>query len=279
MARGLFSVSNLIKESEASKNIASLFLRRIEEAYVKLEPDYKPSIYYKPSSLVCIRQMYFTRKGVEPEKENKTASGIGILESGTDRHDRIQHVLDAMKNLGMEFEYIDVETYVKEHNLADIEIIEKKGMETKCFNKRYNMSFLTDGIIKYIPENKYFIFEFKTEISQKFQTREHEEVIHQSQAACYALNFGIPDTLFVYEDRNFCNHKAFHYYVTEDDKKFKVTDKIEKVEQYLKEDKVLPKITNKDIDPNYVGGQDRVTGPSAKICQYCKFKEHCNKYL
>ena len=279
MARGLFSVSNLIKKEEASKNIASLFLQRIEEAYVKLQPPYKPSIYYKPSSLVCLRQMYFTRKGIDPEEEYKTASGIGILESGTDRHDRIQHVLDAMKNLGMEFEYIDVETYVKEHNLADIEIIEKKGMETKCFNKRYNMSFLTDGIIKYIPENKYFIFEFKTEISQKFQTREHEEVIHQSQAACYALNFGIPDTLFVYEDRNFCNHKAFHYHVTEDDKKFKVTDKIEKVEQYLKEDKVPPKITNKDIDPNYVGGQDRVTGPSAKICQYCKFKEHCNKYL
>lgn len=279
MARGLFSVSNLIKKEEASKNIASLFLQRIEEAYVKIQPPYKPSIYYKPSSLVCLRQMYFTRKGIDPEGEYKTASGIGILESGTDRHDRIQHVLDAMKNLGMEFEYIDVETYVKEHNLADIEIIEKKGMETKCFNKRYNMSFLTDGIIKYIPENKYFIFEFKTEISQKFQTREHEEVIHQSQAACYALNFGIPDTLFVYEDRNFCNHKAFHYHVTEEDKKFKVTDKIEKVEKYLKEDKVPPKITNKDIDPNYVGGQDRVTGPSAKICQYCKFKEHCNKYL
>lgn len=279
MARGLFSVSNLIKKEEASKNIASLFLQRIEEAYVKLQPPYKPSIYYKPSSLVCLRQMYFTRKGLDPEEDYKTASAIGILESGTDRHDRIQHILDAMKNLGMEFEYIDVETYVKEHNLADIEIIEKKGMETKCFNKRYNMSFLTDGIIKYIPENKYFIFEFKTEISQKFQTREHEETIHQSQAACYALNFGIPDTLFVYEDRNFCNHKAFHYHVTEEDKKFKVTDKIEKVEKYLKEDKVPPKITNKDIDPNYVGGQDRVTGPSAKICQYCRFKEECNKYL
>ena len=158
MARGLFSVSNLIKKEEASKNIASLFLQRIEEAYVKIQPPYKPSIYYIPSSLVCLRQMYFTRKGIDPEEEYKTASGIGILESGTDRHDRIQHVLDAMKNRGMEFEYIDVETYVKEHNLADIEIIEKKGMETKCFNKRYNMSFLTDGIIKYIPENKYFIF-------------------------------------------------------------------------------------------------------------------------
>ena len=89
----------------------------------------------------------------------------------------------------------------------------------------------------------------------------------------------IPDTLFVYEDRNFCNHTAFHYHVTEEDKKFKVTDKIEKVEKYLQENKIPPKITNKDIDPNYVGGQDRVTGPSAKICQYCRFKEECNKYL
>ena len=80
MARGLFSVSNLIKKEEASKNIASLFLQRIEEAYVKLQPPYKPSIYYKPSSLVCLRQMYFTRKGIDPEEEYKTASGIGILE-------------------------------------------------------------------------------------------------------------------------------------------------------------------------------------------------------
>ena len=163
--------------------------------------------------------------------------------------------------------------------MSDIEIIEKKGMETKCFNKRYNMSFLTDGIIKYIPEDKYYIFEFKTEISQKFQSREHEEVIHQSQAACYALNFGIPDTLFVYEDRNFCNHKAFHYHVTEEDKRQKVIDKIKTCEKHLENNTVPPKVTNKDIDPQFVGGVDRVTGPSAKICQYCKYKTECSKYL
>lgn len=279
MARGLFSVSNLVKEQEAKKNIASLFLNRIEEAYVKLEPEYKPSVYYKPSSLVCMRQMFFTRKGIPPEEDNKDASGIGILESGTDRHDRIQHVLDAMKDLGMEFEYIDVETYVKENNLADIEIIEKKGMETKCFNKRFNISFLTDGIIKYIPENKYFIFEFKTEISQKFQSRTHEEPTHRIQAATYSLNFGINDVLFVYEDRNFCNHKAFLYHVTEEDKKEKVVDKILTCEEHLKNNTVPPKVTNKDIDPNYIGGKDRVVGPSAKICQYCKYKKECSKYL
>ena len=279
MARGLFSISNLVKEREAKKNVASLFLTRIEEAYTKLEPEYKPSVYYKPSSLVCMRQMYFTRKGIPPEDDLKTASSIGILESGTDRHERIQKILDAMKGLGMEFEYIDIETYVKEHNLSDIEIIEKKGMETKCFNKRYNISFLTDGIIRYIPENKYYIFEFKTEISQKFQSRNKEELIHQIQGATYSLNFGIDDVLFVYEDRNFCNHKVFLYHVTEEDKKNKVVDKIIKCEEHLKNNTVPPKVTNKDIDANYVGGQDRVAGPSAKICEYCKYKKECSKYI
>ena len=279
MARGLFSVSNLIKEREASKNVASLFLNRINEAIIKLDEDYKPSIYYKPSSLVCMRQMYFTRKGVDPEEERKDPSFIGICESGTDRHDRIQRVLNEMKNLGMEFEYIDVETYVKEHNLVDIEIREKKGMETHCFNKRFNMSFFTDGIIKYIPENKYFIFEFKTEVTQKFAKRDNEESAHQIQAACYSLNFGIDDTLFVYEDRNFCTKKAFLYHVSEEDKRSKVVDKILKCEEYVNQNKVPPKVTNKDVDPNYTGGRDRVIGPSVKICEYCRYKKECSKYL
>lgn len=279
MARGLFSVSNLIKEREAQGNIASLFLKRIEEAVVKLEPEIKPSIYYKPSSLICMRQMYFTRLGIEQEEEKKSAAGIGICESGTDRHDRIQRVLAQMKNLGMEFEYIDVETYVKEHNLTDIEIKDKKGMETKCFNKRYNISFLTDGIIRYIPTNKYFIFEYKTEVSMKFRNRTEEEMVHRTQAACYSLSFGIDDTLFVYENRDVCEKKAFHYHSDYNEQKAKVIDKIKTCEEHLKNGKVPPKLTNKDIDPNFIGGKDRVSGPSAKICQYCKYKKECSKYL
>ena len=279
MARGLFSVSNLIKEQEAQNNVASLFLKRIEEAVVKLEPEFKPSIYYKPSSLICMRQMYFTRQGIPPEDEKKTAAAIGICESGTDRHDRIQRVLASMKDLGMEFEYIDVETYVKEHNLLDIEIKEKKGMETKCFNKRYNISFLTDGIIRYIPTNKYFIFEYKTEVSMKFRNRESEELTHRTQAACYSLSFGIDDTLFVYENRDICEKKAFHYHSDYNEQKAKVIDKIKACEDHLEKGIVPPKLTNKDIDPNFIGGKDRVTGPSAKICQYCKFKKECSKYL
>ena len=42
MGRGMFSVSNLKKEQEANKNVASLFLNKLENAIVKLEPEYKP---------------------------------------------------------------------------------------------------------------------------------------------------------------------------------------------------------------------------------------------
>ena len=58
-----------------------------------------------------------------------------------------------------------------------------------------------------------------------------------------------------------------------------MVDKILKCAECLKKDEIPPKVTNKDIDPNYVGGVDRVTGPSAKVCQYCKYKAECNKYL
>ena len=75
------------------------------------------------------------------------------------------------------------------------------------------------------------------------------------------------------------HHKAFHYHVTEEDKKQKVIDKIKTCEKHLENNTVPPKVTNKDIDPQFVGGVDRVTGPSAKICQYCKYKTECSKYL
>lgn len=279
MGRGMFSVSNLKKEQEANKNVASLFLNKLENAIVKLEPEYKPSNYYKPSSMLCKRQMYFTRLGITPEEEIQSASLIGICESGSSRHDRIQHVISAMPDLGMDFEYIDVETYVKSHNLTDIVILNKKGMETHCFNKRYNISFFTDGIIRHISQDKFYIFEYKTEATQKFTKRNAPDPIHLSQGAAYSVSFYIDDVIFVYEDRNFCNKKAFLYHVTEEDKRDKVIDKILEVENCVKENRVPPKITNKDIDPSFIGGVDRKAGPSAKVCQYCKFKKECSKYL
>lgn len=281
MARGMFSVRQLMKEQEASTDIASLFINQLEQAIVKLDPPYKGSNYYKPSSLVCKRQMYFVRQGLEQEEEKKSASSIGILESGSDRHNRVQHAINGMKDLGLDFEYYDVETYVKEHNLPDIEIIGKNdnNLETKCFNKKYKLSFLTDGIVKHITTGEFYIFEYKTETSRKFVNRQHEEFTHRTQAACYALSFNIRKTLFVYENRDICTKKCFLYEATDEEKQWRVVDKINEVEKCLETKTVPPKVVETDIDPNATGGRDRVDGASAKVCMYCGYKKECNKYL
>ena len=129
----------------------------------------KPSQYYKPSSMNCIRNMYYQRMGKEPDKGSSSYIGIGICNAGTDIHVRVQKAIAHMKNYGFDCHYLDVAKFIKKRGLEDIEVISKNGMETKLFNKRLNLSFLCDGIIKY--QGKYYIFEAKSESSFKFQTR------------------------------------------------------------------------------------------------------------
>jgi hypothetical protein len=101
-----------------------------------------------------------------------------------------------MKDSGMDVEWVDVEEYVKSHNLTDLEIRAKTGTETKLYNKKYNMSFMCDGIVKY--KGKYYVIEIKTEISSKFFSREGVDSKHYNQARAYSLNFDIPDVIFIY---------------------------------------------------------------------------------
>ena len=107
----------------------------------------KPSQTYKPSGMNCLRQMYFQIKGVEQEGESNYAL-VGICESGTDRHERIQNAIADMKNNGIDCEYINVGEYVKSRGLDYLEVVEQCGNETKLFHKTLNMSFLCDGVIR-----------------------------------------------------------------------------------------------------------------------------------
>lgn len=138
----------------------------------------------------------------------------GICESGTDRHIRIQQAIENMKNvLNIDVEYIDVAEFVKQRNLTDLEIREKSGMETKLYHKKLNMSFMTDGIIRY--KGKYFIFEFKTETSDKFYQRKGVDKKHYNQATAYSIAFKLDKVLFIYENRNTLEKKAYIKEVTE----------------------------------------------------------------
>jgi hypothetical protein len=204
MSRNIKNVMRLIDVANNELPIEKQFLLDLEHS-IELEEtknSYIPSRTYKPSSMLCERQMVYQVLGYEPEKDNTTASLTGICESGTDRHLRIQKAIDNMKNNGIDCEYIDVAEYIKQRNIQDIEIVDKKEMETKLYNPKLNLSFLCDGIIRY--KSKYYILEIKTESSNKFMKRTGVDESHYDQAIAYSTNLDIDKVMFLYESRDVC---------------------------------------------------------------------------
>lgn len=216
----------------------------------------KPSQSYKPSSMNCIRQMYYTVVGEQAESDTNYVL-IGICESGTDRHGRIQNAISQMKDNGFDCTYVDVGEYVKSRGL-DLEIVEKQGNETKLYDPKYNISFLCDGIIKY--QGRYYIVEFKTESIYKWQNRKGVDPKHYNQARTYSWKLGINDVIFVYINRDLCDMKCYMYNVTEDERE-QIKTLIDTCQSYVDSKQVPPKPTEL---PNHT-------------CDYCGFKDLCNK--
>lgn len=217
-----------------------------------------PSKTYKPSGMNCIRQSYYQLTGTEPDESNTSYALVGICNSGTDIHVRIQTAIGQMKDNGMDCEYIDVAEFVRQRNLEDIEIVSRSGMETKLYHKKFNMSFLCDGIIKY--HNHYYILELKTENSFKFMNRKETDPSHYNQATAYSLAFGINQVLFVYISRDVLDMKAFMFNVTGDMKEGLV-GYMEDCDGYVARKIAPPK--PRDV--------------SKKTCSYCDYKTRCRK--
>ena len=258
------ATKNIFKLIDIANNelaIEQQFLNDLETSIEKaaIKNARKPSQTYKPSSMNCARQMVYQLLGVEPENRSTSYQIEGICESGTDRHIRIQQAIENMKEtLNIDCEYLDVSDFVKQRNLTDLEVVSKNGMETKLYHKKLNMSFLCDGIIRY--KTKYFIFEFKTEMSTKFYRRTDVDPSHYNQATAYSIAFGIDRVLFVYENRDTLDKKAYIREVTPEMKE-ELIGKIEYCDTYVKKLKAPPK-------PQDV---------AKKTCSYCIYKEQCRK--
>lgn len=260
MANSLKQLSILVNTKTSAKPLAELFTTQlndtIERGSIK---DYIPTKTFKPSGLGgCIRGLYFQIIGVKPDTSPRSASLEGICESGTDRHERLQTWVTKMKDFGYDWEYYDVEDYIKEFKPEGTEVVEKKGMETKCINTKYNLRFMCDGILKY--KGKYYILEIKTEDHFKHMKRYEPEAKHEVQASCYSLALGINQVIFLYEDRNYLTRKAFLVNVTDSMRNNLVISDIEEVNKHVRENKVPPKSLNK---------QD---------CKYCDYKSTCRLY-
>lgn len=248
-------VDNMNKDIPVEKDFLADLKRSIELSDIKNSR--KPSLTYKPSGMNCMRQMWYQVQGYETDV-NPNYCLVGICESGTDRHERIQNAVAAMKDNDMDCEYIDVGEYVKSRGLDYLDVVSKQGNETKLFHKDLNMSFLCDGIIKY--KGKYYIIEFKTESIYKWQARQGVDDSHKWQAKAYSTALGIDKVLFIYINRDNTDMKSYMFDVT-DEMKQDFVGRITTCDDYVKS-KVCP---------------PREEDTPKKTCTYCDYKKYCNK--
>lgn len=216
----------------------------------------KPSQTYKPSSMNCIRNMWYQVTGHPQDSGTSSYALIGICNSGTDIHERVQKAVADMASNGIDCEYIDVADFVVQRKLDYLDIISKNGMETKLFHKQLNMSFLCDGIIRY--KGHYYILELKTESSYKWQSRKGVDPKHHNQGTAYSISFGIDEVIFVYISRDVLDMKSFMFVPTNEMKE-DLVGRITECDEWVAKLKCPPK--PEDVPKN--------------VCEYCAYKSAC----
>lgn len=262
MARkSLKNVMRLINSAKETAPVEQSFLadlKRTIETVEKPNNNRLPSKTYKPSGMNCMRQSYFQLTGATPDDAETNYSLVGICNSGTDIHVRIQTYVSKMRDCGIDCEYIDVAQFVIDRGLSDIEVVSKSGMETKLYHKKFNMSFLCDGIVRY--QNHYYILELKTESIYKWQNRAGVDESHYNQATAYSVALGLDEILFVYINRDVLDMKAFLFVPTSEMKQ-NLIGYIDTCDAYVAKNSVPPKPEN----------------VTKKTCTYCLYSELCRK--
>lgn len=259
--QSLKNIHRMIAQAQTAAPVADQFVADLEMTIEKefAKEKREPSRKYKPSSMQCIRNMYYQIVGADIDEDRVSASLVGILQTGTDRHAHIQEAVTKMKEHNIDCEYIDVEDFIKIRNLDYLEIVERDGYEVKLYHKDLNLSFLCDGIIKY--KNRYYILEIKTETVYKWTSRKEVAKEHYTQCAAYSVSFGIDEVLVLYENRDVSSKKAYTMTVTDEMRNELVLSKIEECDNYVEQKMTPPKPA--DI--------------SKKICQYCSYQTQCKK--
>lgn len=249
-------IDSIQKELPVNENFLHDLQRSIELTDAKNSR--KPSRTYKPSSMHCIRAMYYQIIGASIDEGTTSYNFIGICNSGTDIHVRIQTAITEMKSNGINCEYIDVAQFVKQRELNDLDVKNTSGMETKLYHKKYNMSFMCDGIIKY--NDHYYILEIKTESSNKFWMRKDVDANHYNQATAYSIAFGLDEVVFLYINRDTSDMKCYLFNVTGEMKEALI-GKIEECNEYVRRLIAPPK-------PDDLG---------KNTCSYCGYRSQCRK--
>ena len=232
-----------------------------------------PSRTYKPSSMVCMRQMYYMVTGEKPDESRTDYASVGMADTGTRRHVAIQDAIAAMAEMGYDWKYLDVEEYLREKQAhgkcLDVQVVGKRGVETQLRHKTLNISFMCDGIVRYIPSGEDFLFEFKNQISFKYGhddkqpcavAKSHVDDAHEDQVCTYCMALDLNRALVLYENRDNCNLECPEVFEVTDEMKQARVDKILECDSYV--ERQVPPPMHHDKKP----------------CRWCQYQTACKKH-
>lgn len=248
----------MIKAAEQAQTIEEQFISDLNRVIQFGKDQYTPSNTIKPSALGgCFREQWFMLNSAEQDAAKlENADNLTILESGNDRHNRLQNHLQNASRYGVPIEWVAPEDEVAKAQLMGINTVVKRrdGNEVLCHNSDYNLNFKCDGIIIY--RGIKMILEIKTEDHFKWITRYGPEPKHEFQAAAYSIGFGINYVMFLYENRNYTTRKAYKVEVSTEFKEI-VRNRIVHITAYKNANKIPPREKTK--------------------CTYCKYKAVCKQ--
>lgn len=225
------------------------------------------SDYYKPSSMTCQRQMFYTRTKAPMDEERDGYQGIGMANTGTARHEQIQEVLELMPKYGFKWKYWDVEEFLKKHRwkngqCKNLKVVGKQGGETALRDDVLHLSFRMDGVVEHLENDSgdpFYLFEFKNQISFKAADKKSVDLEHYAQVETYCLEAELGKALVMYENRDNCALFVPEILIVPPEKRQQRADFILDTEGYVERGIVPP--CERD----------------SKKCRYCRFKKQCMK--
>jgi len=249
-------LGKILQQYRTSADVGDQFVAMLDQTIEQSHPYQKPSLSLKPSSLgTCLRRSYYELTGAEVNHTLPSAELVGMGESGTDRHVRLQRQIQAMARQGFACEWVDVEEYLKQFPQPGVTVRRRAGAEVGLAYEPLGLHLYLDGIVKFM--GKYYILELKTETSFKWTTRKGPAPEHAVQVACYSLVVGLSDVLMIYENRDTCKKKGYHVVVTHEERQA-IRDYVEKVRWYVQQSALPPRtedLTN---------------------CRYCPYTNICD---
>lgn len=231
----------------------------------ELSRNRKPSKSYSPSGLNCIRQMFYKRMQTPMDKHPVAYTDTGMADTGTRRHEAIQEVLIYMsQQKSSRFLYIDVATYISEKQkrgkCVNLTVTGVYGAETALWDKQRDIKFRCDGIIYDKVTEKFYLFEFKNQISFKAAGKPSVDAEHYNQIITYCALLDLNEAFVVYENRDTCELYCPEVYVVNDYDKAQLLSRIDECEKYVTNCKRPPVPTD---------------AVSLGSCKWCNYKQQC----